>query len=261
MFPAFLLGILLLVGLTLLAKWFVNTEPRQVLRSLYWVAGLLIVSSGLFLALTGRLGWAVAALGAALPWGMRILKAVGVFRFLRGAFGGVGTFGGGSHGGGPGSGAGRNSKGRISEVSSTYLRMKLDRDEGGMTGEVLSGPLAGRTLASLGEEELKGLIQLVSEDPDSRALLESWLDRERPGWRESGAEHEESAGTGGGGTGGDGPMTRAEALRILGLEEPVDAEAIRATYRRLMRQAHPDHGGSAWLAAKINQARDVLLDR
>ncbi|WP_413203469.1 hypothetical protein [Rhodospirillum sp. A1_3_36] len=250
MFPLFILGLLLLVGLILLAKWFVNTEPRHVLRSLYWVAGLSIVGSGLFLVLTGRLGWAAATLAAALPWGLRLLRILGGIGLLKGAFGG------GSRGG-----AGSSGRDRISEVMSVYLRMKLDHNTGGMTGEVVAGPLAGRSLASLDEEELKGLIQLVSADPDSQALLESWLDRERPGWRASDAESGESVGPGARGQGGDGPMTRAEALLILGLEEPVDAEVIAATYRRLMRQAHPDHGGSAWLAAKINQARDVLLNR
>jgi curved DNA-binding protein CbpA len=54
-------------------------------------------------------------------------------------------------------------------------------------------------------------------------------------------------------------MTVDEAWQVLGLQPGADATAIRAAHRRLMRGAHPDSGGSDWLAARINQARDILL--
>ena len=54
-------------------------------------------------------------------------------------------------------------------------------------------------------------------------------------------------------------MTRAEAYEVLGLKAGADPETIHAAHRRLMRMAHPDTGGSDWLASRINQARDVLL--
>ena len=56
-----------------------------------------------------------------------------------------------------------------------------------------------------------------------------------------------------------GPMTRAEAYEILGLRPGSSTQDIKAAHLRLMRAAHPDSGGSDWLAARINQARDVLL--
>lgn len=58
---------------------------------------------------------------------------------------------------------------------------------------------------------------------------------------------------------GRGPMSRAEAYQVLGLAPGASEADIRAAHRRLMRAAHPDAGGSDWLAARINQARDVLL--
>jgi hypothetical protein len=56
-----------------------------------------------------------------------------------------------------------------------------------------------------------------------------------------------------------GAMTREEAWQVLGLRPGATVAEIRAAHRRLMRAAHPDTGGSDWLAARINQARDILL--
>ena len=58
-----------------------------------------------------------------------------------------------------------------------------------------------------------------------------------------------------------GAMSRAEALTVLGLEEGASDEEIRAAHRRLIQQTHPDKGGTNYLAAKINEAKDVLLRR
>ena len=56
-----------------------------------------------------------------------------------------------------------------------------------------------------------------------------------------------------------GSMTRQEAYEVLGLQAGATEDEIRAAHRRLMRTAHPDSGGSDWLAARVNMARDVLL--
>ncbi len=56
-----------------------------------------------------------------------------------------------------------------------------------------------------------------------------------------------------------GSMSRAEALEVLGLRPDAGEVEIQLAYIRLIRSAHPDNGGSDWLAARINQARDVLL--
>jgi hypothetical protein len=72
-------------------------------------------------------------------------------------------------------------------------------------------------------------------------------------------------GAGAGSPGGTPPprrsstMTRSEAFEVLGLKPGASDDEIHAAHRRLMRMAHPDTGGSDWLASRINQARDVLL--
>ena len=139
--------------------------------------------------------------------------------------------------------------GAANSVETAFLSMTLHHDSGRMTGSVKAGQFAGRDLATLTLAELLALLQeCQAADADSVALLEAWLDRAHPDWRAEPAAEPRS-----------GAMTRAEALEILGLAEGADEDAIRAAHRRLMRSAHPDQGGSAWLAARINAARDFLL--
>ena len=139
--------------------------------------------------------------------------------------------------------------GAANSVETAFLNMTLDHDSGRMTGSVKAGQFAGRDLAALNLPELLLLLEECQiADIDSVALLEAWLDRAHPDWRSEPAAEPRSA-----------AMTREEALDILGLKEGADEDAIRAAHRRLMKTAHPDQGGSAWLAARINAARDFLL--
>jgi hypothetical protein len=139
--------------------------------------------------------------------------------------------------------------GAANSVESAFLTMTLDHDSGRMTGSVKAGQFAGRDLATLTLQELLSLLdECQIADADSVALLEAWLDRAHPDWRTEPTATPRSA-----------AMTREEALDILGLNEGADEDAIRAAHRRLMKTAHPDQGGSAWLAARINAARDLLL--
>ena len=147
--------------------------------------------------------------------------------------------------------------GQTSEISTRFLRMTLDHDSGEMHGEVLMGRFSGRRLDELELEQLVALWQdCRRDDAQSAAVLEAYLDRAHgEAWREmAGIGSGEGAAAAAGGA-----MTRDEAYNILGLEPGATAEAIREAHRRLMRQVHPDHGGSNYLAAKINEAKDLLL--
>jgi hypothetical protein len=141
-----------------------------------------------------------------------------------------------------------------SRVATTILAMELDHDSGNMTGEVLSGPFIRPRLEEMSPNDLQSLYQFCARASDqSISLLEAWLDRSKPEWRETwkGADKAKQSGT--------GAMSRDEALAVLGLKAGATNEDIKNAHRRLMKDFHPDRGGSDYLAAKINQAKDILV--
>ena len=225
-----ILGLFGLVAVLGLLRLFADAKPAQVKTAIVWGGGLLGVVLLIAFLASGRgpqAFWTLLLVGPAI-WravqGMRAARS-----FARG---------------------GRASPGQASDVETAYLGMGLDHDSGRMTGRVKAGRFAGRDLADL---DLPLLLDLLTEvaaaDPEGVPLLEAWLDRAHPDWRDAAPPPRPQA----------GPMTRAEALEVLGLGEGADEAAIRGAHRRLMRAAHPDQGGSDWLAARLNQARDVLL--
>lgn len=143
---------------------------------------------------------------------------------------------------------------RAARVTTSVLNMELDKQTGAMTGRVLRGPYAGRRIEDLDQGELIALWrQCVAEDEAGARLLETYLDRLRPDWRQAA-----SGGSGSGGAPGD-VMTREQAYAILDLEPGAGDEQIKDAHRRLMMKLHPDHGGSTFLAAQINRAKEFLL--
>lgn len=253
MLPYFVLGIALLAGLLLAGRWFTTADPKTLVKALKWLLFGVIGLVAVFFLLTGRMAWALFALPALLPWFMRARSAHRMYKtFSRMAAGG---------GGGPGA-----DTGQTSDVETRFLRMALDHDSGQMTGEVLDGDYAGRTLASMSMDEMVDLLRVCwVEDQPSAQVLEAYLNRAHPDWRQS------AGGGPGGGAGGDADsgrqrspwgsaaMTRTEALDVLGLDDGASEQDIKDAHHRLIGGLHPDHGGSTYLAAKINQAKDVLL--
>jgi hypothetical protein len=148
--------------------------------------------------------------------------------------------------------------GRTSAVRSAGLEMVLDHDSGDMDGRVLAGRYAGRMLSELRREELIEIAAEFDGDADSLRLLEGYLDRAHPSWRE---DVEAGASEGQGPTPRAGGMDAKEAYEILGLEPGASETEVREAHRRLMKQVHPDRGGSAALAAQINEAKDRILGK
>jgi len=233
--PYFLLGLLLLGLLLLTARVIVNTDAALLSRRLGWVAtgvGVTGVAALLVMLIASeRLGPAIALAGGLVPL---VLRGRAQWRRRYGTATG-------------GSSAGR------SEISTAMLRMRLDHETGAMSGEVRRGGFAGRRLEDMDQGELVDLWrQCVAEDEQGARLLETYLDRLRPDWRQS-------AGNGGGGAAAGEAMTREQAYAILDLKPGADAAQIKEAHRRLMMKLHPDHGGSTFLASQINRAKDVLL--
>lgn len=227
------LGGLALVLLLLLMRGFANARVETIRKVAVWSAagvGAALVVALLFTGRGMQALWTLALFGPLL-WRL--------FHGWRAAK----TFGRG----------GTASPNGETTVETATLRMTLHHGSGRMTGQVRRGALAGTELADLDLPRLIGLLdECRASDPESVPLLEAWLDRSHPTWREEAAKAQPPPGR-------DGTMTRAEALEVLGLSEEAGPEEVRAAHRRLMQAAHPDRGGSAWLAARLNAARDTLL--
>lgn len=256
-----------ILGVLWFLHWFRRTPPAQVARTLRQLVLWTLIGVLLLAVATGRLNPLFAALGALIPVVFRLLQLAqllpALHRVLRSlGLGGSGLLGGsGPAGGGTGPAAGSGPAGaQASEIRTRFLLMRLDHGSGAMDGEVLDGPFVGRRLSDLGLDELLRMLELYrDQDAQSAAVLEAYLDRERgPEWREQAADGGVDKAAGQASASG-GPLSESEAWAILGLAPGADAEAIRAAHRRLMQKLHPDRGGSDYLAAKINEAKRVLL--
>lgn len=239
-----LLGVLVVVAIYFLLKWYSDADVKQIKSSAKWIGASILLLGIVVLAGTGRLGAAMGLLAAFFAWAWRVFHMVNSMRQFTGMFR--------SFGFGRGFGAGPASA-NASHVTSAFLNMTLDLSSGAIDGEVTAGTKRGRRLSQMPLSDLTALLGEVAGDPDSLNLLEAFLDRTHPDWREaSGAGPSAPPAT-------SGAMTRDEALRILGLKEGAGPDEIKAAYRKLMAQLHPDRGGSDYLAAKVNQAKDFLL--
>ncbi|MFO1090152.1 MAG: DnaJ domain-containing protein [Hyphomicrobiales bacterium] len=229
--PYFLALIAGFVGMAYLSRSFMRSNPTQ----LAGVARKLVGTGAILLAgfLTLRGGFYVA---------------VPIFLYGLGLLGLQQPFGW------PGSaGAGKKSK-----VETAMLSMELDHDTGTIDGTVVAGRFRGRRLSTLDIADLLALREECRMQTDqSLTLIEAYLDRRDPEWRtgysQGAGDRQERR------SGGRTAMSRREAYGVLGLKEGASEAEIKAAHRRMMKVAHPDHGGSDDLAARINEAKDVLL--
>ena len=239
-----LIALAAIIGSYLVFRWVVRQSHRTQLQ----VAAVAIGVALIALSATGRLNWVFALFGALLPFLRRLLSLVAylpifqrMFRQFKSA-----------------QPTPEQPTGQQSTVETRFVRMTLDHDTGEMNGSVLAGRFAGNDLQELSLEQLLLLLaECTREDEESAALLCAYLDRVHGDeWR----EHEQPQADSGG-AGFSSEMTRREAYEILGLDEGATDEQIMEAHRRLMQKVHPDRGGSTFLAAKINQAKDLLLDK
>ena len=232
--PAIVLALVVLAVVALGIAWFLRANPSALARGMRMV--LVVLGA---IAVGGMLIFGLRFLPSLLPelLGLAGLVITGLIaRALRnrssGGFSSPGT-------------------GRRTEVRTAFLQAWIDHGTGDVGGTVLTGRFSGRTLDRLSDSELLDLHEECRNDADSLRVMEAYLDRRlNVDWRTARQPPPRGPRT---------DMTRAEALAVLGLAEGASDEEIKAAHRRLIRRTHPDAGGTADLAARINRAKDVLV--
>jgi len=230
--PTLVFGILVLVLVLWGLNGFSKADPKYLAKVLRPAGGIVAVAVAAFLFFRGQIE-------AAIPLGLFGLGLLGW-----GPFASTGWFQ-----------RTQKTPGQVSRVRAPFVEMELDHDTGAMRGTILAGAHKGASLDSLEISTLLGLLAEV--DGDSRALLAAYLDRREPGWR----EHAQDGAAAGTAPGRSGKMTEEEAGQILGVPPSASEQDISRAHRALMKKLHPDQGGSTYLAAQINEAKEVLLRR
>jgi hypothetical protein len=220
-----------------LAKVFARADTAALAKALKVAAGVLALGAAVLLGIRGRIDMAVLVGGFgvwALGWGG--LPLPGPWRRKPGG-----------------------ASGRFSRIRSAMIEMEIDHATGAMEGMALAGTFAGRRLSSLDRLSFRRLYEECGTlDPEGMALLEAYLDRRFAGWRED-AQGDRDTRTRT--QAHAGVMSKEEAYQILGLQPGASVDEIQKSYRTLMKKLHPDQGGTSYLAARVNQARETLLSR
>ncbi|SRR5690606_13837548 len=234
MLALFILGVTLLVALIIGSQALANAEPAKILKGLRIGAVIVCSVAAGFFILTGRFSYAPPFVLAALF-------------FLRNK---------------PLFSSRQPSEGQTSDVRTRYLAARLDHDSGEMDATILEGQFEGRRLSALSRAEIGAFLREVQDDEPTIAIVESFISRKfGEEFDAAGEETRENSHSRQQSHSSPGGMTRAEAFAILELDESASVADIKAAHRRLMKKFHPDHNGSDYMAAKLNQAKDFLLKR
>ena len=217
-----------LVAVSILLLAFLKVTPQALAAAFRYSGSVVLVAIGLVLAGTGRALPGAALIACGLAWIVWLRMARRAAK--------------------PGR--------RKAMVRTAALEMELDHKTGGLEGLVLAGRSEGRLLGRMSRAELAALYQELTSDPESLQLLEAYLDGRFAAWRKN-AKSDNRYGLAG--APGPGPMTKEEAYKILGLEAGAAASDVRKAHRRLLQRLNPEVGRASFLAARINEAKDVLL--
>ncbi|GAB4129776.1 MAG: hypothetical protein Kow00104_15330 [Rhodothalassiaceae bacterium] len=235
-------GILTLLLLLAILHSLANARPERLIGIALGTGILLAALFALFLLATGRIGMAIAL---AMPALLGLLRRRALLRL----FGAQQSWQARQAAG---------ATGRGSRIATDWLDLTLDHASGELSGQILKGRFAGRRLESLSRAEATALRDELRDDPDSLRLLDAAIERlfgeDGPARDGQKADRDQAPH-------GRSGMTSSEAAEILGVSADASPREIRAAHRRLMKLLHPDRGGTAYLAARINEARDCLLGK
>jgi DnaJ domain len=216
-----------------------KNSPKSQLKNTYWKIGLGTAAIVLILlAATGRIHWLGAMIGALLPFIrqsipllIRWFPMIQHYHKTRSQ---------------P-----QASAGNSSNVKTQILSMVMDHDSKHLSGEVISGPYTGSNLDNLELSQLQTLLDYChQQEQDSAQLLITYLNhRFGDNWQSTTANNPANT------------IDDTAAYAILGLAQGASREAIIQAHRRMIQKLHPDRGGSNYLAAQINQAKELLISK
>jgi hypothetical protein len=239
-----LAGILASAAFVLLVRILWSKAQPKKFGGMVTLSVIALIVGLVLLAASGRMHW-LAALGAALfPFIRRFISQIMLMRLFQHFKLHTTTNNRENQASGP----------EHSEVETEDLRMTLHHSSGHMDGEILLGKFRGRLLSELDLEELNTL-RIGLRDPQSQRLLDSYLDRHFSDRTRDNTKSSTSEQT------IPNAMTKERALEVLGLKEGASNEDVIYTHRRLIQKLHPDRGGSSFLAATLNEAKQILLKR
>jgi hypothetical protein len=236
--PTLIAGVVAVILLYALLQMFRAANPVVLARSIKIGGGVVALAVAAFTGIKGELA-------VAIPLGIFGAGLLGWSPFGPSGFSSIGGLFGSRT---------KRSPGQVSQVRSQFLDMALDHDSGELTGRIVAGAHAGRSLDEFDLPQLAAM--MTGFDAESVSLLESYLDRRFPAWRQD-AEHDPARGQRR--PAPSGKMTNEEAYQILGLQPGAGTAEIGRAHRALMKKLHPDQGGSTYLAARVNEAKDTLL--
>ncbi len=150
-----------------------------------------------------------------------------------------------------------------SRVNTATLSMTMNHQTGRIDGEITAGQFQGRMLSSLTLDEIKHYYHVcTNQDPQALRLIEAFVQREYPEqWQDDDWNNSQQQEGRANPQNNSSEMTSDEAFEILGLTEDASKQEISYAHRRLMAKLHPDKGGSTYLAARVNLAKDLLIAR
>ncbi len=233
--PRLILILLILLVLVYFIYRYKRLSPEQKKHALKLIAITVLVSGLLYMVLSGRLNWLIAAVGAMLPLiprAVRFIMGIGptLLPFFR-----------------------RYQQNKQSSMQSSFLKLQMNMLTGELQGEVLQGKYAGQQLQQMPLQQLlEMLAEFRQQDTESAALLAAYLNRAHPDWNKDDQQQHDY-------TYHDTDMTEQEARDILGVPADAKRDEIIRAHKHLMQKMHPDRGGSDYLAQQINRAKDTLL--
>jgi hypothetical protein len=234
-----LAGFLVLVLTIVALKAYTKAPPALLARLVKRVGGFAALASGALLLTRGRLDLAMFLCGIGL-W------LLGLWGLPAKGFRSTGT----------------SRPNGVSRVRSAMIEMELDHVTGAIRGVILAGRDEGKQLDALTRSNLIEVhTTCLTDDPEGARLLEVYMDRRFPGWRQTGNGERDTGRGGSGAAPRPGSITEDEAYEILGLKKGAARQDIARAHRDLMKKLHPDHGGTTDLAARVNEAKEVLMRR